>query len=413
MIEIGTTLMPLFVYQGFSQDGSKARGTIDASSEAGVRELLQKRGIYPTSILPAHQAAASEGFFTRLFRKKVPHKDIIMFTKQLAVLLRSSVPLLQAIELLVEQFTGPLHSILVSVKDALKEGTSLADALKRYPDVFENIYIQLVRAGEASGKLEIILDRLVNYLESREELKAKISGALRGPLIQLVVIFAVSIFLMTSVVPTVVSPFLTQGKELPTPTQILIVISDVLTQHYLLLFFIMVIVFGSFLYWKSTKSGSYTFDEIKLKFPIIGFFSRMGAVVQFCSTLGMLLEGGVNLAESLDIVCNIIDNQVLKTALLEARDKIIKQGKIAQYLKQTNVFPPIAIYLISTGEESGKLDEMLLEVAKSYEKELSERADGLTSLIEPFMMIFMAVIVGFIVISIALPMMTMGEAFGV
>ncbi len=188
-------------------------------------------------------------------------------------------------------------------------------------------------------------------------------------------------------------------------------LSYYLLTYPIFIFIILLCCIFGFLYWKQTEAGSYKWDLWMLQMPVIHFFARMGAVVEFCSTLGMLLNAGVRLSEALDIVCNIVDNRVLKKSLLEARDKIIKQGKIAQYLKQTTVFPPIAMYLISTGEESGKLDEMLLEVAKNYTVELKEKVDGLASLIDPIMMGIMAVVVGFVVMSIALPLVGMSSSF--
>jgi len=405
--------MALYLYQGFSKDGKKVAGQLDAPSEGGVRELLQRQGIYPVSIIPAHKVVARGSFLSNLFSTGVSLKEKLLFTKQLSVLLRSGVPLLQALDLLDDQFTGQLHSILVSIKDGIKEGNSLADGLKRYPQVFENIYVQLVRAGEASGKLEIILDSLVKYLESKEAMEKKIRDALRGPLINLGIIFIVTLFLVTRVVPTLASSF-TQGggAQLPLPTKILMTISDFIINQFILLTIIVTSSVLGFLYWKSTAQGAYQLDRFKLQLPIVGFFSRTNAIVQFSSTLGMLLEAGVRLSEALEIVCDIVENRVLKNALQEAKDKIIKQGKIAQYLKQTTIFPPIATYLISTGEESGKLDSMLLEVAKNYEKDLAEKADGLSSSIEPLMLVLMAFIVGFIVIAVALPMMSMGNVLG-
>jgi len=404
--------MALYVYQGFSKEGKKVSGQLDAPSEGGVRELLQRQSIFPTSIVLSHKVGASKGIFTGLFSSSVSLKDKLLFTKQLSILLRSGIPLLQAIDLLVEQFTGKLHSILVSIKDGIKEGASFADGLKRYPDAFENIYVQLVRAGEASGQLEVILDRLVDYLETRDAMSRKISGALRGPLIQLGLIFLVTIYLVVKVVPSMAGNFTKTGAALPLPTEILMGVSDFMVNHFALLGILCGSLFFAFMYWKSTEAGSYQLDKLKLRLPIIKFFARMSAIVQFCSTLGMLLEGGVRLSEALTIVCNIVDNRVLKIALEEAKEKIIRQGKITQYLKQTHIFPPIATYMISTGEESGKLDVMLLEVAKMYEKELSEKADGLSSMIEPIMLGVTAGIVGFIVMAIALPMTQMGDAIG-
>jgi type II secretory pathway component PulF len=396
--------MALYVYKGFSKDGKKINGQLDAPSEGGVRELLQRQGIYPISIMQAHKAAQSESFLTTFFRRSVPFKEKLLFTKQLTVLLNSGVPLLDALDLLDDQFEGPMHSILVSVKDGIKEGNSFADGLKRYPHVIENTYVQLVRAGEASGKLEVILDRLVGYLEAEDAMNKKITGALRGPLIQLGLILAIAFALMVFVVPKLTRTISSQGRDLPLVTEIIMNFSDFVVNHYLLLIMLMVSVVMGFSYWKSTESGGYKLDQIKLRLPIIKFFSRMGAIVQFCSTLGMLLESGVSLSEALTIVCDIINNRVLKNELEQARENIIKQGKIAQYLKKTGVFPAIAIYLIETGEESGKLDKMLLEVANNYEKDLSERADNLSELLQPVMLLVMAVIVGTIVVAVALPM---------
>ena len=405
--------MALYVYQGYSRDGKKMSGQIDASSEGGVKEILQRQGVFPISIIPLHKVMRNENFFQKLIKKKVLFKDKILFTKQLQVLLRSGIPLLDALDLLDDQFPDPLHSILVEIKDGIKEGFSFAEGLKRYPDVFENIYVQLVRAGEASGKLEMLLSRLVEYLEKKEEMQKKVSKAMREPLTNIIVILGVVLFLVTSVVPQLMGMFASQGADLPTPTKILMGISSLILNHYIVIALIIVFLILGFLYWKTTKSGAYLYDALLLKLPLIGFFARMNAVVQFSSTLGMLLEAGVRLSEALDIVCDVIDNRVLKDALITARDKIVKQGKITQYLKQTNIFPSMATYLVGTGEESGNLDKMLLEVSKIYGGELSEKADNIVVLIQPIMQLVMAVIVGFIVISIALPMSQMGKVAGI
>lgn len=399
--------MALYVYQAFSKDGKKITGTIDAPTLQSAKEQLSRQGIYPITVTVSSQEAVLP-WWKRFFAKKVTTKDKILFTRQLAVLLRSGVQLLQALELLTEQFEGSIKAMLVKIKDEVKEGISFADALKKYPQVFDNIYVQLVRAGEASGKLEIILERLTAYLERRAEIRKRIRSALTGPIIQLVVAVLVVSILIIKVVPAMASSFVAAGAALPFPTQVLLSISAIFTQYYVIVLIILVILIAGILYWKSTPQGARVIDKVKLKLPIIGYFSRTNAVVQFAYTLGMLIESGVNLAESLDIVVNIIDNRILADSLREARDKIIKQGKIAQYLKQTNLFPPIAIYLISTGEQSGKLDVMLLTVAKNYEEELGEYADTLSSLIGPILLIFMAVIVGFIVLALMLPMIQLG-----
>jgi type II secretory pathway component PulF len=401
--------MALYRYQALTKDGKKIRGQIDASGEQDVKAKLAQQGMFPISV---KSAEGEISLWSSLTQRSVSTKDKILFTNQLSVLIKSGVPLLQALELMSEQFEGKLRTIIIETKDGVRQGQSFADGLQKYKKVFGNLYLQLVRAGEATGKLEVILDRLTQYLERTEEMNKRVKSAIRGPLIQLAVIGAATGVLMTVVVPKLVGQFQQGGKTLPAPTQVLMAISDFLQNHYLIFLFSIAFLVISYTLWARTPSGGRMIDTIKLKIPIVKFFARTGAIVRFCQTLGMLLESGVNLAEALDIVCNIIDNRVLTQALLEARDKIIKEGKITQYLKQTNVFPPIAIYLIRTGEESGKLDEMLLTVGRNYEIDLTDYADGLAAKINPLMMLVMAVVVGFILISVMMPMMQLGQALG-
>lgn len=400
--------MALYFYRAFSKEGKQVSGTIDASSVQGAKELLTKQNMYPIAIVPEQQKV-QKSLWSRLFERGVPIKDKILFTKQLAVLLKSGVPLLQALELLTDQFEGSLHSILIDVKDDIKQGRSFAQALSKYPRAFDTIYVQLVRAGEASGNLEMLLDRLTDYIERRESIRKRVTSALQYPLIQLGVSAAVVGILLVKVVPQMASMFAEQNKDLPASTVFLVGLSNFMVNYYLFILIGFIVGVLVLQYWRSTKAGARALDQLKLRLPLIKYFARMNAVVQFSQTLGMLTEGGVNLAESLDIVVKIVDNQVLADALRQARDKIIKQGKIAQYLKQTDIFPPIAIYLIQTGEQSGQLGSMLTTVGKNYEEDLGELADGLTAKIGPVLLIVMALIVGFIVISIASPMMEMGE----
>jgi len=400
--------MALYFYQALTKAGKKTSGYLDASSANTVKEQLVSKGMYPISINLA-ASAAQKNFFQRLFTRKVSTKDKILFTKQLAVLLKSGVPILQAFEILSGYFTGQLESILITVKDEIKEGQSLADALAKYPAVFDNIYVQLVRAGEASGKLDAILERLTEDIEKQEELKATIIDAIRGPMIQLVGVVLITMFLLIGVVPGLTDVFTAEDKELSWNTELLIKLSYAARTYYIFIAVAILVIITALRYFASTTTGARKIDEFKLKIPIIKEFTRLGAIVQFCRTLSMLLEAGVSLSVALDIVVKIVDNRVLADALYAARDKIVKQGKIAQYLQETKIFPPIAIYLINTGEQSGQLDTMLLTIAQNYEQDLNEYAKNLTATLGPIIMLFMAVVVGFVVISIAVPMMDMGD----
>jgi type II secretory pathway component PulF len=407
----GVDFMALYSYEAFSKDGKKVHGIIDAPSADALKEQLARQGLFLTKI-ELSGGTSTGGFFARLFAGKVTIKDKILFTKQLSILLRSGVPILQAIELLIEQFEGSTRNMLVRIKDDVKEGTSLADALAKYPKVFENLYVQLVRAGEATGKLDTILERLTMFLERREAIGKKVKGAMQQPIIQLVVAILVVIVLVVKVVPDMAKNFTSQKTELPWPTQFILSASDFLISHFVLIIGTVVAIVSMFTLWKKSSAGGRQYDQLKLKLPLIGRLSQMNAVVQFSYTLGLLLEGGVNIAEALDIVVSVIDNRVLASALRIARDNIVKEGKIAEYLKQTGMFPPIAIYLIKTGEETGQLDKMLLTVADNYEKDYVELIDTLTGLISPIMLIGMAGIVGFIVMAVAMPMMQQMQNIG-
>lgn len=401
--------MALYMYQAFSKDGKRVAGTVDVASLKHAHEYLSSKGLFPIKIVIATEGASTGFSFKSLFERPVTLKDKLFFTKQLQVLLKSGVPLLDALDLMTQQTEGRLKTIIVSLRDGIKEGKSLAEGLAAYPKTFETIYIQLVRAGEASGKLDFILERLTNYYQRRDDLRRRIRGALMFPIIQLCMIAAVTVLLLIYVVPKIASVFKTQKQELPFATQLLMTVSDFLTSYYLVIIIGMAALYAAYRLWRATPNGARAIDALKLRIPIVKHFVRLGAVVQFSSTLGMLLEGGVGIAESLDIVCNIVDNKVLTSALQDAREKIIKQGHVAQYLKETNIFPPVAIYLINTGEQSGQLSQMLDQVADNYELELRELSDSLTARLNPIMIIVMAVIIGFIMIAILVPISQLGQ----
>ncbi len=400
--------MPLYAYQAFSKDGKKTSGLIDANTPSHAKEQLIRQGLFPTTITQAPESSRLP-WYKRFFVGRVSAKEKIDFTRQLTILLKAGIPLLQSIELLTDQMRGRMRTILKSVREDLQEGISFANSLGKFPDVFDKIYVQLVRAGEASGKLEPVLERLISFFERREVLRKRVQSALFMPIIQVIVAVLVVVMLITFVVPQIVKA--SPNKVLPWPTRIILSLSKIFSTYGLLTLGLLVGLFVAYKYIQSTTAGARAIDRIKLKIPGIGYFSRINAVVQFCQTLGLLIASGVNLSESLDIVCSIINNRILADALLEARDKIIKQGKIAQYLKQTNLFPPIAIYMINTGEESGQLDTMLTTVAKTYEENLGEIADKLTAALSPAILIFMAIAVLFIIAAIGMPMMNMMKGF--
>jgi len=403
--------MALYTYRALTREGKRASGVLEAASLQEVRERLVRMQLLPVEIIPAKQAEATSWWewIKRSVSARVSLQDTIFFTKQLAVLLRAGVPLLDALELLMEQTEKGLRKIVVDLKDSVKEGRSFADALSDFPHIFNTTYVQLVRAGEASGRLEIILERLVEQMERSYELRKKVQAAMRLPLIQLGIVLMVVVVLLTQVVPQIQSVFQEQGGTLPLSSRILIALSNFMVDYYLWLLAGIIACGALFYAWKSSESGARLWDWSLLHMPIFGYFVRMRAIVEFCSTLGMLVEAGVNLSEALKIVSRVIDNRIIVDTLQAASEKIVKQGKITVYLKETGVFPPVALYLIKTGEESGQLAQMLLTVARTYDAELREAADGLAARLNPLMIVVMGGVVGFIVLAIGGPIMKMTE----
>lgn len=397
--------MALYFYRALSQTGKKVSGQLDASSEESVRTDLLAKKLYPIEI-KLHKES-SESFFSIIFEQSVAFKDLIFFTKQLAILLKSGVPLVQSLDLLSEQFSGKLRSIIISLKDSVKEGKSFTESLSAYPKTFSKIYIQLVKAGEATGKLDKILARLTGYLERQEDISKKVSGATSQPLLQLGIIGVIAVVIMVVVIPQLKGMLTMGGKQLPFATSILLSMSNGLLNHYIIILVVAIIIVAGFTYWLAQPEGKRTMDRLKLKIPLVKYFAKTGAIVQFSGTLGMLLESGVTLSQALDIVCNIIDNSVLVEKLQEAKDKIVKQGKMTPFLKETGIFPPMAIYLINTGEQSGNLDFMLLTVAQNYETELTELSDSLTAKLSPFMTLLTGAVVGFIMYAVMGPIFSM------
>ncbi|KKP24315.1 MAG: Type IV pilus inner membrane protein PilC [candidate division TM6 bacterium GW2011_GWF2_28_16] len=404
--------MPLYKYESFNRSGKKIEGTIDASSKESAKNTLQGQNLLPYKIEELGEGNI-EFSLASFFESPVELKTKVAFTKQLAVLLKSGVPLLQCLELLIEQFDKSFKRVLINIKDGVKSGQTFASQLAKYPKIFPNVYVQLVKAGEASGKLHIILNNLISYMVKEEETRKKIKKASSYPLFILSFAFLVVIGLITILVPKITDMFIKMGnKELPGPTLFLKYLSDFFLEYYLVFFIVLFFLIILFSYWKSTLSGKKSLDSLFLKLPLISYFSKTKAVVQFSQTLGILLDAGVNLSESLDIVSSIVENSMLFEKLESAKNNIIKEGKIAKYLKQTGIFPNIAIYMIDTGEQSGKLGEMLLTVGNDYNDELNEITDSLVSKIGPIVTIITGVIIGFIVLSVFLPMMDMSNLPG-
>jgi len=408
--------LPVFEYSGLTEAGKSVRGIRDAESSKALRTLLRKDGVYLTDARPAEAGAVAGEQKTGLAREVdvgalfgftgVSAQDLAIATRQLATLIGAGIPLVDALTALVEQVDQPrLKRILGVVKQKVNEGSSLADALKEHPRVFSELYMNMIRAGESSGALDVVLVRLADFTESQAQLRNKIIGAMLYPAIMVVVGIAIVSILFVVVIPKVTKIFEDMNVTLPWTTRILIAVSSFARDYW----YTMVIALPALAYglrrWLKTPRGRRSWDRAQLRMPVFGELIRMLAISRFAKTLATLLASGVQLLTAMEIVKNIVANTLLAEVIEKARDAIREGESIAAPLKRSGQFPPLVFHMIAIGEKSGQLEEMLQNVAKSYESQVEIRVAALTSLLEPVMIVAMGGGVAFIVFSILMPIM--------
>ena len=409
--------MPVFEYSGLTEAGKSIRGLKDAESAKALRSVLRKDGVYVTEARAADTAAIANGKakgagmardvdIRGLFGSGVSSQDVAIATRQLATLINAGIPLVDSLTALVDQVEQPrLKRILGIVKQKVNEGSSLADALGEHPKVFSNLYVNMIRAGESSGALDVVLVRLADFTEAQAQLRNKLLGAMLYPMIMVVVGIAIVGILFVVVIPKVTTIFNDMQVSLPWTTQVLIATSSFARDFwYVLLIGIPILVLGA-RRWLATPKGRGWWDKTQLKIPIFGDLIRMLAIARFARTLSTLLKSGVPLLTAMDIVRNIVHNSVLSGVIENARDAIREGESIAAPLKRSGQFPPLVHHMIAVGEKSGQLEEMLQNVAKSYDAQVEVRVGALTSLLEPIMILGMGIGVAFIVFSILMPIM--------
>ncbi|HKU44059.1 MAG TPA: type II secretion system inner membrane protein GspF, partial [Polyangiales bacterium] len=395
--------MAVYRWQGIDKAGRTQKGVRDADNAKVVRGLLRKDGILATSIEEdsvARTRLAREIDFGKYFQR-VSAQDLALLTRQLATLLKSGVPLVEALSALIEQVENPrLQSALTQTRDKVNEGTSLADALRAHPKLFEPLYVNMVAAGEASGTLDVVLARLADHLDSQAQLKSKVLSALFYPAFMAVFGLGVVTLMMVVVVPKVSAIFADFNQALPWNTRLLIFTSDMFVNYWWLLILIAALAVYGFQRWLKSEKGRAFFDLRILTFPIIGKLQMQIAVARFSRTLATLLSSGVSLLTALDIARNVLGNVELMRVVEDARASIREGESIAAPLKRSGRFPPIVIHMIAIGERSGELEAMLTHVAAAYDTQVTARLQALTSLMEPVMIAFMGTITASIVLSI-------------
>jgi general secretion pathway protein F len=404
--------MAVFQWQGIDAQGKDVKGIRDADNPRLLRSLLRKDGILATSIeeeSAARTRTRREIDFGQYFNR-VSVFEIGIVTRQLATLLRSGVPLVEGLSALIEQVEHPkLKSALTQTRDKVNEGTSLAEALRAHPNIFEDLYVNMVAAGESSGTLDTVLERLADHLDSAARLRNKVVSALAYPAFMVVFGIAIISLLMVVVVPKVTSIFEGFNATLPWYTRLLIFVSDAIGSFWWLMIMLTGAAVYAFRRWRATPEGRKAWDTRMLKLPIMGQLVLMIALARFARTLSTLLASGVPLLSALDITRNVLGNAELMRVVEEARGSIREGESIAAPLKRSGVFPPIVTHMIAIGERSGQLEQMLGHVASAYEGQVDARLATLTSLLEPIMIVIMGAMAGSIALAILLPLMQVNE----
>jgi general secretion pathway protein F len=400
--------MPLFEYKGITQAGKNKSGVIDSENIKSARLKLKKDGIFVTDIRNKIKAVAKKNT-SGLFQASVPIKDLALMTRQLAVLIKSQIPLVDALAAVSEQVEHPaLSQALADSKNMVNEGSPFYKSLAKYPHIFDNIYVSMCEAGEMSGSLDVILLRLADFTESAARLRQKVSSALTYPIIMLVVVFIIVMGLFTFVIPKMMTIFESAPElQLPWYTLVIVQISQVMTNFWYIILTVIIGSYISFMAWKNSTEGRPRWDAISLRIPVFGPIIRMVAVARFTRTLATLLTGGVPMLGALDIVRNVVNNSVIAKAVDEARGNISEGESIAGPLSRSGQFPPIVIHMVKIGEKTGELENMLTQVSDAYDFSVQNKIDGMTSLITPIITVIMGVVVMIIVLSIVIPMFEM------
>ena len=402
--------MPLYEWQGKTGRGEARSGTLKADSEALLRATLRKEGVIVTKVSEKKSGDKIVKYNTK---KKIKALAVVLFTRQLSTMITSGLPLVQSLEILSNQIEDKnLCGIVKEIKAKIEGGSRFADALRDYPKCFDELYVNLVVAGEEGGMLDTVLNRLAIYMEKIEKLKKKIKSAMIYPISIIVVAIGVVMVLLIFVIPVFEGMFKDMGAELPLPTQIVINLSK-FVQSYIV-YMIIALGIGVFLFrrYYKTESGQRTIDRIILKVPVFGVLALKSSVARVTRTLATLLSSGVAILESLVIVARVAKNKIVEDALIVARTKISEGKSMSEPLQESGIFPPMVVQMVQVGESTGALDNMLNKIADFYEEDVDNLVTNLTSLMEPLIMMFLGVILGGLIIAMYLPIFKLGQAVG-
>lgn len=409
--------MAVFEYRGILiGTGKPVKGVRDADNPKALRAALRKDGILLTLATEEKAAAAKKtrsGINLAAYFDRPSIGDVAVMTRQLATLLGAGIPLFESLNALIDQLEREsLKRALTTVREQVREGTSFATALEAHPTIFPPLYVNMVRAGEASGTLEVVLERLTSFMESQSKLQGKVIAAMAYPALMVLIGGSLVSVLMIAVVPNVKSIFDSMDRALPWYTSLLLAVSDFLSNYWWLVLVGMAGSIWGFRKWKRTPDGKLRWDGFVLRAPLFGKLMQMISVARFARTLGTLLGAGVPLLSAMDIVRAVLQNAVLEKVVADAIGSIREGQSIAEPLKKSGRFPPIVTHMIAIGEKSGQLEQMLSSVSDAYESAVETRVQLLTSLLEPLMIVVMGGAVAFIAMSILMPLIQMSSFAG-
>lgn len=400
--------MAVYLYKGIDKFGKEVKGNVTAESLSKGKSKVKQMGVMLTSI--KEENIRSKGSSSITFGSKVNISELSLMTRQLATLLKANIPLVQALKALVDQIEHPyLKGVLAEVMQKVNEGASLASAFGDYPKVFNHVYVNMVEAGESSGTLSIVLVRLAEFTEAQVKLKNKVKGAMTYPIIMVIFGSIMMGIIFAFVIPKISKIFISMKKELPWTTKLAMSISDFVVNYWYIV--ILSVIFGIIFFKKyiQTPKGKSQYDALLLKLPIVGNLTTMINISRFTSTLATLLNSGVPIIQAMNIVKNLVSNVHIQNAVQEARDNISEGASMTGPLVRSGLFPPMVTHMISLGEKSGELEPMLEIIAENYEDQVDSKLSGLTSILEPVMMVGMGLAVAFIVFSVVMPLMDMNK----
>lgn len=402
--------MAIWLWEGKNRKNENQKGQIDAPDEAAVRVHLRRMNINPTKIKKKPKDIFEN---VAMFQPKVQQTDVIIFARQFSTMIDAGLPLIQCLDILQnQQENKTFKRVLVDIKNSVESGSTLADTLRKYPKLFDDLFVNMVAAGEIGGILDTILQRLAAYMEKAAELKARVKGAMTYPIIVLCVAALVVGVILVFVIPVFEKMFADFGSALPVPTQIVVAMSNFVKSNVPFMIGGLVVIGYAFKRFRGTKKGQRITDELLLKSPVFGSLLRKTAVAKFTRTMGTMLSSGVSILESLEIVAKTAGNMVIEAAVYKVRSGISEGRTMSEPLSETGVFPSMVVQMISVGEQTGALDSMLEKIADFYDKEVDQAVDNLTAMIEPIMMVFLGTVIGGLVVSMYLPIFKMAGAVG-